>query len=284
MRRILIIATTLTLIAGCYLVDSPEPLPCYIRVDQLVLNTEYTKEGANTQGFKDVWVFVDGSSIGAYELPAVIPILSENSTAELSFQAGIRVNGTLLSPSYYPFTTTYKSSISLSPLDTIIITPEFEYVSSVQVAYKEDFETVHDFTIDVDGDTDSALKIFSDDPGAGLSCAYFELAGDTLMEVGSSYLIENFPTNGSPIYLELDYRNNVIFDIELIGYDINSQDKYPFLAINPRENWNRIYIDLTSILIQSQFSAYRVVIGVSNIGHEGTAEVFVDNVKVLYFN
>lgn len=284
MRRFLIIATFLTLLVGCYLIDEPEELPTYIQIDKLVLNTMYNTEGANTQGFKDVWVYVDGTSIGAYELPAVIPILSKSSSPELSFQAGIRVNGTLLSPSYYPFTTTYKTTINPTPLDTLKINPEFEYVSSVNVAYKEDFETVHDFIIDVDGDPSSSLKIFSDDPSSGLSCGYFELAKDTLMEVGSSYLIENFPTNGSPIYLELDYKNNVIFDIELIGYDFNSEDKYPFLAINPRENWNRIYIDLTSILIQSQFSAYRVVIGVSNIGNEGTAEVFVDNVKVLYFN
>lgn len=259
-------------------------LPTYIQIDQLLLETDYNKEGASTQGFKDIWVFADGVSIGVYELPAIIPVLSEKQTVQLSFQAGIRVNGTLLSPSYYPFTTTYSTSLEMNPLDTIQISPEFEYISNVEVAYKEDFETVHDFIIDVDGDEDSSLKIFNDDPAGGLYCAYLELSEDTLMEVGSSFLLSDFPTNGSPIYLELDYRNNVIFDIELIGYDFNSEDKYPFLAINPRENWNRIYIDLTSIILQSQFSAYRIVLGVSNIGNDGTAEVFVDNVKILYFN
>lgn len=283
MNKILIVAIAISLSGGCYVFDEPEQLPTYIQVDQLILSTEYEKEGANTQGFKDVWVFVDGKSIGVYELPAVVPVLSENQTAELSFQAGIRVNGTLISPSYYPFTTTYKYMLNQKALDTVIIVPEFEYVSSVEVAFKEDFETGHNFTVDVDGDPDSALKLYPDDPGSGLSCAFLELATDTLMEVGSTFLLEDFPRNGSPVYLELDYKNNVIFDIELIGYDFNSEDKYPFLAINPRENWNRIYIDLTSILIQSQFSAYRIVLGVSNIGNEGTAEVFVDNLKVLYF-
>ena len=227
---------------------------------------------------------MDGKSIGAYELPAVIPVIFDNDEVDLSFQAGIRVNGTAANPNYYPFTTVYETTENLVAKDTIQISPVFEYVSGTTVAFNESFESDHAFVLDVDGDTSSYLMRTGLESSSGNYSGFMTIEGDTVMEVGADYLVENFPENGSAVYLELDYKSNVIFDIALIGYNAQTDEKYYFLAINPKENWNRIYIDMTRILIDSGFDSYRFVVGVSNIGYEHPAELYIDNVKFLYFN
>lgn len=271
------------IIGACTIINEPEKIPAYIEIDAVELNVD-AGQGSNTHNFKDIWVYVNGKSIGAYELPAIIPVLFDNDKVDLSFQAGIRVNGTTANPNYYPFTNVYEISLSLVENDTIQVNPKFEYVSGAEVVFNESFESDHMFTLDVDGDTSSYLVRTGLEVSSGNYSGFMTIEGDTVMEVGAEYLVENFPENGSSIYLELDYMSNVIFDIALIGYNAQASDKYYFIAINAKEDWNRIYIDMTRILIDSGFDSYRFVVGVSNIGYEHPAELFIDNVKLLYFN
>jgi len=283
MRYSFLLICCLLIISGCTLINEPEKIPAYIQIDAVELSVK-VGQGANTQNFKDIWVYVNGESIGAYELPAVVPVIFDDNEVDLSFQAGIRVNGTASNPNYYPFTTVYETTISLKANDTIQIDPVFEYISGTLVAFNESFESDHGFVLDVDGDTSTYLIRTGLDASSGSYSGFMSIEGDTVMEVGAEYLVEDFPENGSSVYLELDYKSNVIFDIALIGYNAQSSDKYYFLAINPKENWNRIYIDMTRILIDSGFDSYRFVVGVSNIGYDYPAALYIDNVKFLYFN
>src|SRR5687767_2026929 len=74
---------------GC---DKEEPVPSYIHIDSISLNSIYSTQGTSDHKITDAWVFVNEQYVGVYELPATFPVLYEG-TQNIRIKAGIKKNG-----------------------------------------------------------------------------------------------------------------------------------------------------------------------------------------------
>jgi len=85
------------------------------------------------------------------------------------------------------------------------------------------------------------------------------------------------PTGGTPIYLELNYKCNQPITVGVIGDGIESRDA---ITINPSDDWNKIYIQLTSVVsTQPTYSGYQVYIKATK--SVDIPEIYIDNIKLI---
>ena len=99
----------------------------------------------------------------------------------------------------------------------------------------------------------------------------------------TTFEIDDFPSGGSPVYIELDYKNNSTF---IIGAYVNfsqSVIKKSIIAINPSEDWNKIYVNLTPTINES-IGAQSLKVFISMLRPESmnSAELSIDNFKIIY--
>ncbi len=247
-------------------------VPSYIIIEDIELNEN------TTHNISDVWVYIDDNLQGVYELPANFPVLEEGFH-KLRIKAGIKDNGIGGTRVSYPFYSSYIiDELEFQPEDIINIKPTFNYLDSTSF-YIEDFEGVG-INIETTFISDTTIIEFNNSynnyAGGFLldSLITFEIATDEL---------SNLPQAGSPVYLELDYKSNTQF---LVGLYVNfpqSVLQKDLLWINPKEDWNKIYVNLTSSISESiGADFFKVFIGMKRDFSLDTNSIYFDNVKVVY--
>ena len=247
-------------------------IPTYLKIDNIALD-----EGNTTSNITDAWVYVNDQLQGVYELPAKFPVLEEEIQT-VRIKAGIKINGIASSRIAYPFYTSYFEDITFTPNETKTITPIVSYLDSIDL-FLENFEGTG-INLEISAISDTTLLKFVDGDnhyGAGIlsdSLFIFEISTDELKDL---------PQAGSPVFLELDYKSNTQF---LVGVYVNypqSVIQKDLLWINPKEEWNKIYINLTTTISEGiNASSFKVFIGMKRDFELEKNELYFDNLKVVY--
>lgn len=86
-------------------------MPSYLYIEKIGLNTQY-EQGTASHKITDAWVYVDETLIGAFELPATIPILTEG-LKKITIRPGIKLNGISNTRAIYPYFTPIVKDIAL---------------------------------------------------------------------------------------------------------------------------------------------------------------------------
>lgn len=240
----------------------------FIEVQQMTLEGEMA-------GFSDLWLSVDGRSQGVYELPRKIPILSENEVIA-TLRPGIRDNGINSFPRAYPFVIPLEIPIDLSDGETELLAPDFSYTISTKCRLDADFSLMNPLTYDEDGVESISVAL---EEGRGV----IRLKEGEVLEAGTAIVYNELPRDGSPIYLEIEYRGNRDLDIGLIGISGPEIFKEYFVSLRSENDWKKTYVNLTDLIIASNLNGYQVLIGVDNSEGSSDVEVFVDNIKLLHF-
>ncbi|MBE50095.1 MAG: hypothetical protein CMP51_00095 [Flavobacteriales bacterium] len=214
-------------------------IPSYISIDSTILNTNLQVEGKNTKNITDVWIYADDQFKGAFEIPCTIPLIKEGNT-NIKIFAGIKDNGIAGTRVRYHFYKSFENNILLTKDSITNITPEFEYLNNAKFEI-ESFEGAG-YNIDTTTNSEINYSILQDINNNNYGSAI--LQNNLVFEI-STQDFESLPQGGSPVYLEIDYRTNHNI---LAGAYIN----YPFLVdnkellwITPKEDWNKIYINMT---------------------------------------
>ena len=79
------------LITGCEPKNDDELVPSYLHIDKIDVTSNY-QQGTSSSKITDAWVYLDGTLIGSFELPATIPILTEGKQ-NITIYGGIKLNG-----------------------------------------------------------------------------------------------------------------------------------------------------------------------------------------------
>lgn len=261
--------------------DETDTIPAYIQIDSITLNEESdpTSPLTNDNGITDAWVYVNDQLQGVYELPAKFPVLEEE-VQTLRIKAGIKANGIASSRIPYPFYTSYFKDVNFTPNESRTISPTTNYLENAEFEF-EDFEGNSEKLAITPISNVNYEKLTENSN----SFAFASLSSDTLFtfEIATDELT-NLPQAGAPVFLELDYKSNTKF---LIGVFI----KFPhsdallqkdLLWVNPKEDWNKIYVNLTSTISEGINATYfKVFIGMRREG-EDQNELYFDNLKVVY--
>ena len=268
MKKIIYLLIVLVL-ASCQKEDTGG-IPTHLKIDNITLD-----EGNTTSNITDAWVYVNDQLQGVYELPAKFPVLKEG-IQNVRIKAGIKVNGIASSRIANPFYTSYYEDITFTPNETKTITPIVSYLNGIDF-FLEDFEG-SGLEIDTDSLSFTRENIY------GLDGNYGKITLQDSMYISeiTTFELKNLPQAGAPVFLELDYKSNTQF---LVGVYVNypqSVIKKDLLWINPKQEWNKIYVNLTTTISEGiNASSFKVFIGMKREG-EDPNELYFDNLKVVY--
>ena len=251
--------------------EKTDAIPTYLKLDSIILD-----DGNTTSNITDAWVYINDQLQGVYEIPAKFPVL-EKSSQVLRVRAGIKSNGIASSRIAYPFYASFFDTIIFTADQTITINPIVRYMDSLPAPWLEDFEG------GLKLDTDSLN--FSIDYFNGIDNKYGEITLEDsifLSEI-TTFELPELPQAGAPVFLELDYKSNTQF---LVGIYVNYlQDvlQKDLLWIKPKEDWSKIYINLTQTISEGvNATSFKVFIRMGRDFSLDKNQLYLDNVKVVY--
>ena len=255
--------------------NKEEEIPSYIEINDFNF-TSNSSFGENTENITDVWIYINENLQGVYEIPVNFPVLNKG-LQDIRIKAGVKANGIASTRIQYPFYTSYLDTVELVENETINISPSFSYNSSFD-AIVEDFEssgTIIDSTINSEID-------FTIQQNNSNHYGYALIEEPNInFEISTQELI--LPQQGAPVYLEIDYKSSTEF---LVGMYINySQDvvRRDLLWVTPKQEWNKIYINLTQTVSESiGAESFKVFLNMRRNEPSLFEEIYFDNIKILY--
>ncbi|MFN0035561.1 MAG: hypothetical protein ACKVUS_10865, partial [Saprospiraceae bacterium] len=226
---------------GC---DKPEQIPAYLRLEPFVVNEN---GGAAWQNITDGWLYVNGEFLGAYTLPATIPVLAEGQSEVILFP-GVKENGIANTPNIYPFMTRYEVTANLTPPGITTIQPSTAYDPTATIVWENtgDFDGANTLQFaNLDIDTATTYVLTEDGAFAGKSLQMEVDSAHPLIAIASERT--SLPATGAQeVWLEMHYVNNIPFTLNLLGSTGGSSEiAQAVYLFNETEEWNKIYINLT---------------------------------------
>lgn len=256
------------------------PQASFLFVDHVSVKT-ILNQGSNSHKITDIWYYVDGKFKGVFPVGSVMPIVATNS-AEITLFAGIKNNGISATRLPYPFYNSIVITQTLQAGKTYTISPQFEYSSNAIFHYQnpEDFDSS---TSQFVSTGDSAYVRITDPTKTfgGTGGSIFMSMSDAKR---TSKMVQNLPyylpTDGSVIYLELNYKCNQPVTAGIIG---NGFDEREAITLSDTKGeWNKIYIQLTSIVSTPPtypLDGYQVFI--KAVKAVNIPEIYIDNIKLI---
>ena len=271
--------------AGC---DEPEPIPAYLRIEPFIVNE---KGGAGWQEITDGWLYVNDEFLGAYTLPATVPVLAEGECEILVFP-GVKENGILATPNLYQFMKRYETTLDLSPPGITAIQPQTEYATDAVIPWGErgDFDGSSELQfVNRDGDDSTSYVLTTDSAYAGKSIRMQVDEDHPLIEIATEKV--PLPTTAEQeVWLELHYKNDVSFTLNLLSSTNNSSEFIQVVFLfNKSDGWNKIYINLTEFLVASLQEDHRLDFRVTLPKNEQgqytqtSGKVMLDNIRLVHF-
>lgn len=266
--------------------DEVEPIPAYLHIPDIMLTTN-PGEGSASENIGYAWVYIENEFLGGYQLPITFPVLAQGETRVI-IDSGVRENGIGLTPVVYPFYQRITIDRTLIPARIDTIRPTTTYRNSTIFAFVETFESSnHLFTDDLDEDPLTRIELTDQGSFEGKS-AFIRLENDhPLAIIGSNFdriALENLPKQNVPVWLEVDYKTEIPLIFGLTAFDQEANPTpFPEFGINPRLDWNKIYFNLTPYVQNVNFVAFQIFIQADLPTDKTTADVYLDNIKVLHF-
>ncbi len=295
-----------SLLSSCQKFKGDQTIPAYIRIDSISIQTNYETEGAPTDNITDAWVYINNESIGAYELPAVFPVLAKGLT-EVRIDPGIKLNGIAALRTPYPFYEPIVQDVELVEgeevnlnTDTLFMGNDYipyttvtGYYDNLTFVWMEDFE---DPSLSLDSTSKSLIDIYRTEPANNpdaFLASYSKYSG--LMELTEEKYLIDVATNvgnddgfvlpqvGEFVFLEFDYKNNNYFTTGFYAKQTSQIIQHPVLNMNPASEWKKIYVNLTPG-VSSTTGAIDFNIFFGALKEAGVSEprIFIDNIKLIH--
>ena len=272
----------LLLYQSCKKMDINEGVPSYINIPRIEIVTDPTNEGSNSHKITDVWVYFDNNLQGVYPLPATFPVLLSGKQ-HISIKAGIKNNGIAATRTKYPFYDYYKEEILLTKDSTTNIDTTVTYVDNASFIIEDFDESVNHFIFSKTNNSDTTF-LQNNDTVFEVNSAGIHLAPPHLTFEVATNEVHEMPKLGTPVYVELDYKCNTPFQVGVIANYPQTVSTHSIVTINPKSEWNKIYIDLTSAIINTNNADFhKIFISMKrDINSTEIAKLYLDNFKIVY--
>ncbi len=281
-------------LASCDKFEGEQTIPAYLRIDSIALNTQSPAQGSSSSRITDAWVYIDEQLIGAFELPATIPILNRGS-CRLKIKPGIRLDGMVQLRSNYPMYSDIDRTVMLSPDSITLVKGQLihgkqvlytTYNDNVQFVWAENFEDAN-LALDTvsKSKTDFQLTPEGDETFEGQHSGRIILTKDH--DIFESWSTESLslPRNGTPVFLEMNYRCTNTFTVGIIALGASDLIQSPILNLSPTDKWNKIYINLTpNVSTTTTGLKFRIFLGAMLDANLQQGTIWIDNLKLVYLD
>ena len=271
--------------SSCDLINPEEEVPSFLQIEKVHVSSNYFLQGDSTANIDDVWVYADGNYIGTFELPAQIPILLSGKH-RFFIGAGIEANGIASTSEAYPLYRFYETDIDLKRGEVVSVdSVPVAYFPNLQYTWFEDFEKdTSGSGISIDTTALSIANIRTDSVDVFEGKRSLKMSVTSALNfiecrsVGDGYQL----AQGRDIYLEMTYKANQAFTVGLLGTSLFGQSKIPVIKLNPKSDWNKIYIRLGPYVNANPASLkYNILFQVSHEAGLSEGVVVLDNVKLI---
>ena len=257
--------------------------PAYVLVEGFELSTPGV--GGGRGDITEVWAFAGDEYLGAFPLPARIPVYLAGPT-DMRFQPGVRRNGIRAQPDQYEFYEAPRRTLDLTPGQSIGLgTLPTGYRSDVRFGFVESFEpgASRVFTESIEGT--ELLGATVDCVSSGERSGRLLLTeANATVAIASDVAISDLFTERPYVWLEVDVKSDApvvwgVMGMDAQGFPVREFDP----GSRPTEEWTKIYFELTEVIAAANVETLRVFF-FANLPEGATeAEVFLDNVRLLYF-
>lgn len=282
-KSIVFLSIICWIFSSCEIINPEEDIPTYIHIDSI--HVDYPANSKVTSSnIENAWVYLNGELNGVYELPATFPVLAKGKN-KLTVLPGIKVNGQAVYRSYYPFLQQYEEELELITYDkdtVISIQPKTAYFDDLNIVFEEAFTSQN--TLFEPGFNNTS-KLLVQDKREGdnyYGSVYLQDTNNVMELVSKPY---DLPTDGRPVYLEIDYNTDLIFTVGLMMNYSNSP-VYPYSILHIVETegeWKKIYINLTEVLQDhSNAESFQVFLGAATSENQPEAFLHFDNIRLIH--
>lgn len=270
-------------ITSCEKFSGDQTIPAYLGIDSIYLATSYYTEGTSSQRITDAWVYVDDEFIGAFELPARLPVLKSGKHS-LKIWPGIKKNGIGATRVSYAFYSPIARDVVFVP-DSATQTGVLKttYQPTTVFSWKEDFD---DVSISLDTTRGSIAYIERTPAGSPLT---FEgnhsgmVVLDSLHDFFECQTHAEYPIPYAPVFLEMNFNTANSIVVGVFTYGSTTLYQTPIITLNPTNGqWKKIYIDLSTTLnAYSGMMTYRVYISAFKDAGLKQSVILLDNFKAV---
>jgi hypothetical protein len=289
MKLLVLIIIIALAYSSCSKFDKTEQRPAFIKIEKIDLVINNSSEGSNSSKIVDAWVFVDDELIGIFDLPTTVPITKVGSRT-IKVYPGIKKNGIAVDRERYPFYTFYTYNENLIADSTYAIQPTVNYIENAYI-WQEDFEdpsfklTQYQSDTTMNRATTPTIELF--EGGAGLISLNSNQYQCEMRTNEANF--NNFPTNlSTPGFIELDYSSNFPLEIGILANYVAGEtyERSPLITLNATNGvWNKTYLYIPDASnFYSGAPEFDVYFRVTNPNGISGIKVFVDNIKVVFYN
>lgn len=292
--KLLLLICSIVLVSSCNIINPDEAIPAYIVVEEFNVETSFSTEGTSDHKITELWVYANGEYVGAYDVPADIPVLQSGSK-EIAIFPGIKNNGISATRVVYPFFEPIRTTVNLEPGEDHIINPEFRYRENLDI-WMENFDDPG-IKFAPGSLSDTSIQVVNDE------ALLFSHPGETNIGSGAVYTNQekNYffsrteegidMTPGQQIYCELNYKCNNSFVVGVEAVNVGGTEKAAALVVLPTNDdanvpvWNKIYVDF-SFVVGNLPNALAYNIYLESYLDAGNTDgvIYLDNVKVIRFD
>jgi len=285
MKRLVLYSAVLmymTSFLGCSDFRNPDQIPAFLYID-FPEKIVTPGQGSASNRITEAYVYINDEFLGAYTFGRSYPFLNTGPT-EVTIFSGIRMNNLDEQTNIYNIYARYEATIDLQPGQTDTIKPKVRYANAADFVLVEDFEGSSIFKENLDGNPNTFMEASTDVVFEGNQSGVLTVdAENPVAEVGTEDVYTNL-RRGSPVFMEIDFKGETNLFIGIIGYDgVNQPQRFYKLQLFPRDNWTKVYVELTDEIFELRRDAYQFVLMAiySSEVNKETQRVYVDNVKII---
>ncbi len=264
---------------SCNVINPKEATPRFLHIDSITVNDNTVQKGTNSSKIVDAWVYANNNLLGAFELPANIPIIEDG---DISIIPGIAVNGVSGIRDRYNFLGLMSQPLNWDKGTKKILNPVLKYQENTKLIAHENFEFGNSFLAG-SGDTTFA-NVYRPDTnvyeGNSSGTLYLSAAKPRGIGVWSNDVKLNYAKSH---YIELNYKCDVDFEVKVSTFVDGVYAEQSLAGIRAKPTWNKIYLELGSILRTLRGVDFKFIVDAKLPGGRLNGYVYLDNFKVLGF-
>lgn len=285
-RQVLWLIVCISVLSSCDVQPAAEV--AYLEVNELSVSTT-SDQGTSSSKLNTLWVEQNGQQLGAFMPPCRIPLLAGNDQ-EIRVIPGISINGSYNQRNQYEMLNAKSFNWDLEAFSTRTLGNSgstFSYNSTYTLRVIEDFDGVGlNFTRAIQSDT--TIIIVGDEEGA------FQFIGENPNKSGKVVMLPasraefrtpeafELPQQGANVWLEVNYKTDVPLTFGVIANETLQSIQAPVVTLFANEDWNKVYLNLvTEVSGYPGAGDFNLFFGAIN-NTEDTANIFIDNIKLLY--
>lgn len=272
------IGLTLLTLAGCDLINPDEQVPAYLSIAPYVYSPG--TDGPPTANPASSFIYVDNQLLGVFDLPAKVPVLRAGEVS-VRLVPAIYPDGQRGTRVVYPFYTDYAFKPTITPGQTLRVMPPVTYSTVARLPFEisENFDqsTSTSFTVSAVPSAPYVLESGVDLNGQKVGRVQ-GIPGKNDVFFLESVWEDPLPNRGAPVYLELDYRTTMPFQV---GVKYNN-GFVSDLTVYPNSEWTKLYVNLTDEVsrFNNDMAEFKIYFQGFPTGSAGDFFAF-DNVRLI---